>query len=72
MRNQRQRHRSEGRGLGSARAVEGAACFRGFQLPTMRIAECNHGIQLKRKNNVAFHGKERLFRKSEEIHGESS
>jgi hypothetical protein len=37
-----------------------------------QIAECNHDIQLKRKNDAALRGKVRLSRKTEEIHGESS
>ena len=37
-----------------------------------QIAECNHDIQLKRRNDLALRGKVRLSRKTEEIHGESS
>jgi len=37
-----------------------------------QIAECNHDIQLKRKNDPAFRGKVRLSRQTEENHDESS
>ena len=37
-----------------------------------QIAECNHDIQLKIRNDLALRGKVRLSRKTKEIHGESS